>query len=211
MRRSIIFLILLTVMLCGCSKAGDEILLDDEPAMETSIDEEINDPDTGKAQESTSVEIPEKITVYVCGAVRAPGVYELEADCRINAAVEAAGGFSEEADTEYVNLAARLQDGVKLQIPTVDETSGDVADKVNSFDPGTNETNNNSDNSGGLININTADKESLKTLPGIGDGIAGRIIEYREKNGSFRNIEDIMNVTGIKDKLFSKFKDRITV
>ena len=125
--------------------------------------------------------------------------------------MEAAGGFSDEADTEYVNLAARLQDGVKLQIPTVDETSGVVADKVNSFDPGTGETNNNSDNSGGLININTADKESLKTLPGIGDGIAGRIIEYREKNGSFRNIEDIMNVTGIKDKLFSKFKDRITV
>ncbi len=211
MHKNIIILVLLTVLLCGCSKTGDEILLSEEPALEASFVEVKEEPDIGKSEEIAPVVVPEMITVYVCGAVRAPGVYELESDSRINAAVEAAGGFSEDADTEYVNLAARVQDGVKLLIPTREETSETGTDKVPSFDLEADNAQGSSDGSGGLININTADKDTLKTLPGIGEGIAGRIIEFREKNGSFKTIEDIMNVTGIKDKLFSKFKDRITV
>jgi competence protein ComEA len=67
------------------------------------------------------------------------------------------------------------------------------------------------DSPGGLININTASKEQLMTLPGIGEKVAGRIIEYREKNGSFSKTEDIMKISGIKEKLFSKIRDKITV
>ena len=215
MRKNIIVIFLLTFILCGCSKAGDEIILSDEDssACESySSEREISDTDnlTETANYTVSEEKPELITVYVCGAVTNPGVYELEPDCRINAAVEAAGGFSEDADTEYVNLAAKLQDGVKLQIPTLEESADTGTDAIPSFDV-KDGTLGGGDGNSGLVNINTADKEALKTLPGIGDGIAGRIIEYRDKNGKFKSIEDIMNVTGIKSKLFSKFKDRITV
>lgn len=209
MRKSILLLFVLTFIICGCSKAGDEIILTDtEPSVMEADDSASFE--TSVATDN-SMETDTVITVYVCGAVKAPGVYELEKDSRINAAVEAAGGFSENADTEYVNLAARLLDGVKLQIPTLEETKNAVNTDIPSFDVLNESSVSTVDSRKGLININTADKEELKTLPGIGDGIAGRILEYRNQNGSFKSIEDIMNVTGIKSKLFSKIKDHISV
>ena len=126
------------------------------------------------------------IYVHVKGAVKQPDVYRFLRTDRVKDAVEAAGGFSENADEERVNLAAFLVDGSEIVIPSV--TDGDAR-----------------------ININTADKNTLMTLDGIGEGFAEKIIEYREKNGAFLNIYEIKNIDGINESKFSKFKDKIKV
>ena len=184
----------------------------------------LSETGTGSEQEYTNPDYPgtgegaqqaDKLAVYVCGAVLKEGVYELVSGSRIVDAVEAAGGFSEDADTTYVNLAARLTDGTKLLIPTLEQTADRVvASGIDSFSGDTTlQTASVSEGSGGngLVNINTADKEELKSLNGIGDSTAEKIIRYRQDNGGFRTIEDIMKISGIKEKLFSKIKDNITV
>jgi competence protein ComEA len=220
------------VLLCltGCSRVSSEVELRDVESLESSNEASfVGDNATSAASSVSSVDLlePAAVTaesetvvmvVYVCGAVNAPGVYELNAGSRINDAVKAAGGFSPNADTVYVNLAADLKDGMKLYIPTLEETSA-LADKDRqraseapmTYDIEESELQDQADSPGGLININTASKEQLMTLPGIGEKVAGRIIEYREKNGSFSKTEDIMKISGIKEKLFSKIRDKITV
>ena len=156
-----------------------------------------------------------QLFVYVCGAVEKAGVYELDEGSRIVDAVDAAGGFAEGADKTYVNLAARLTDGMKLQIPTLEEASDSKLSKgIESFDSDSVAATSQLTAAGvseGLVNINTATKEELKSLSGIGDSTADKIIRYREDNGGFGKIEDIMKVSGIKEKLFSKIRDNITV
>ena len=216
--------------LTGCSRVSSEVELRDVESLESSNEASyVGDNATSAASSVSSVDLlePAAVTaesetvvmvVYVCGAVNAPGVYELNAGSRINDAVKAAGGFSPNADTVYVNLAADLKDGMKLYIPTLEETSA-LADKDRqrtseapmTYDIEESESQDQADSPGGLININTASKEQLMTLPGIGEKVAGRIIEYREKNGSFSKTEDIMKISGIKEKLFSKIRDKITV
>ena len=227
--RNIIVLLVTVMMLVGCRRADSQeiVLSAQDEAQELVLETNAAVADTSaqndhEIQEET--ESMEKITcaVFVCGAVVNPGVYYLEDDLRLVDAVDAAGGFTEDADRSYVNLAASVQDGQRLRIPTVSEVAEaeNVTDKpselsiqVQSYD--INETHEQggieSDSNNGLININTATSEELKTLPGIGDGIAGRIIDYRNENGKFSCVEDIMKVSGIKDKLFSKIKDHITV
>ena len=123
-----------------------------------------------------------------------------------------ANGFSEDADRTYVNLAERVVDGAKLKIPTTLETGDEtLAAGIDSFDGEALGTGSGLAQDSELININTASLNELTTLPGIGEGIAGKIIKYRDENGSFKCIEDIMKVSGIKDKLFSKIKDHIIV
>ncbi len=169
--------------------------------------------DVGPVQEITST--GQLLAVYVCGAVENAGVYELDEGSRIVDAVEAAGGFAEGADRTYVNLAARLSDGMNLLIPTMQEASdSDLVKGIESFDSGSvadSSQNNDTGTGSGLININTATKEELKSLSGIGDSTADKIIRYREDNGGFKKIEDIMKISGIKEKLFSKIRDNITV
>ena len=207
---------LMLMFLTGCTSASKEIILSDNTANNTLEAEAFSSQeDSGKEieiPETLDEEIPVSVVVYVCGAVVNPGVYELSEGSRIDDAVIAAGGFSEDADRTYVNLAARLSDGSKLQIPTLSETSDEaLAKEINSFDTEDNGFKPGVSDGGGLININTASQTELATLPGIGEGIAGKIIKYRDENGSFKSIEDIMKVSGIKDKLFSKIKDKITV
>ena len=224
MQKNIISILLLTlIFLTGCSKASSEVVLRDVSSIETSEEEVPSDgsssePVSDAASGAYSIEAePALMVVYVCGAVNSPGVYELEVTARINDAVAAAGGFSEAADKTYVNLAASLQDGMKLYIPTVEETAAGTEgqskadNNLPTYDAPETADTDSSDNTGGLININTASKEQLMTLPGIGEKVAGRIIEYREKNGSFNKPEDIMKISGIKEKLFSKISDKITV
>lgn len=145
-------------------------------------------------QEEMLPELPE-IMVYVCGAVKTPGVYSLTEKDRVVDAITLAGGVTEQAAEEYLNLAAYLQDGQKLYVPTVDE--------VRLWDAEEEKKN--------LVNINTADVEGLCTLPGIGESKARDIITYREKQGSFEQVEDIMKVPGIKEYLFLKIEDYITI
>ena len=141
-------------------------------------------------------EASETICVYVCGAVKNPGVYYLGSGSRINDALVLAGGFTEDADENYVNLAEPLRDAQRIYFP--DESEIGLLDSVE-------------DTKDSLININTADEALLCTLPGIGSARAGDIINYREQNGDFESCEDIMNVPGIKTAAYEKIKEMITV
>ena len=184
------------------SEEGADELSSDLQAMEQALADTEEEPDALKAP----VTEPSGIFVYVCGAVLRPGVYELSEGSRVNDAVEAAGGFTEDADRNYVNLAAILSDAVKLQIPTVAEVQqGRMPGET--FGAETSDT----DSGNGLININRASREELTSLPGIGDATAEKIVRYRDEQGGFKSVEDIMNVSGIKEKLFSRIRDLITV
>ena len=144
--------------------------------------------------------------VHVCGEVVNPGIYELPAGSRIYEAVKAAGGFTENASEESVNLASPIEDGVQIRIYSKDEaeTLAAGAAPFDGFEAS-------GEGKEPVVNLNTATKEELMTLSGIGESRAEDIIRYREENGGFQNIEDIMKVSGIKDAAFQKIKDRITV
>ena len=162
---------------------------------------------------------PGKVTVYVCGEVQIPGVYSLDEDKRIADAVEAAGGLSTNAAADWVNLAQKLTDGVKIYIPTVEETQNGMAQQKSAagmLPKGVTDSGNEDDakvdaDCDALVNINTATKEELMTIKGVGESKAESIIEFRTANGPFKRIEDIMNITGIKEGMFNKIKDKITV
>ncbi len=172
-------------------------------------------PDEKNVREEES-SAPEAICiVYICGAVAHPGVYELPEGSRIYQAVEAAGGFLPEAKEQLLNLAAPVADGMKITVFTKEE-----ADTVSEADvisvPALISSSGLTGGAGldkgtGQVNINTAGKDELMTLKGIGESRAEDIIAYREKHGLFRKIEDIMKVPGIKDGAFQKIKDDITV
>ncbi len=180
----------------------------------------------------------EKICVHVCGAVKTPGVYELPAGSRFYEAVEAAGGFTLEACQDYLNMAAALSDGSRLEIPTLEEvkereeaekTGGEKEKEAYRYYTLAEETGPPSDGqsgatggnaantenignvSDGLVNINTADIAGLCALPGVGEGRAKAIIEYREKQGGFLKKEDIMQVSGIGEKMYARMEAYLTV
>ena len=156
----------------------------------------------------------------ICGEVAAPGVYELPAGSRMYEAVEKAGGMTSEAAQESVNLAQAIEDGQQLRIPSREEirkyqeTGKDVSGLLGAGGAAGNGSESASQKSGSsaaLINLNTASKEELMTLNGIGAARAEAILSYREQKGGFRTIEDIMKVPGIKNAAFQKIKDKITV
>ena len=195
----------------GSSSGKEDPVAGENSASEGSAASSVSTADSSVQEDISSGQL----FVYVCGAVEKAGVYELDENSRIVDAVEAAGGFAEGADRTYVNLAARVTDGMKLQIPTLEEASDSkLAKGIESFDQGFVAAASQTAATGGsegLVNINTATREELKSLSGIGDSTADKIIRYREDNGGFGKIEDIMKVSGIKEKLFSKIRDNITV
>lgn len=144
------------------------------------------------------------VIVDIEGAVKKPGVYVFKAGARVNDAIEASGGLSEKAYTKNINKARLLQDGEKIYIPEEGEDTLDVEISDDSV------YNNSVSESSNKININTASKELLMSLNGIGEVYAKRIIEYRD-NMKFASIEDIKKVKGIGDKTFDKIKALITV
>jgi competence protein ComEA len=139
------------------------------------------------------------ITVYVSGNVNQEGLYSLPAGSRINDAIMAAGGFSAEANTSSINLAEILTDGQQINVPDVNLSAGmDIPARS-------------IDSSLVLVDINTASLEQLDTLPNIGPITAQDILDYRNTNGPFGSIEEIMEVPGIGQAKFEAFKDLITV
>ena len=138
-------------------------------------------------------ETGKEIYVYVCGAVEREGVYRLSAGSRIYEAIEMAGGFREDAAASEVNQAEVLQDEARVYVPTYAEVLSEDAQ------------------SDGKLNLNKATKEELMTLPGVGASRAESIIQYRNENGGFKSIEEIMLISGIKEGLFEKIKDLIKV
>ena len=176
---------------------------------EKAEDENDSAPKKNTQEDRRDVENSEKsgVYVYICGEVINPGVYELSGDSRICEAVDAAGGFTENADREHVNLASKVSDGMQITIYNREEAASLLADNAsvggNAGKSGT--------SGSGLVNLNTATKEELMTLKGIGEAKAEDIIRYREKSGGFKKIEDIMKISGIKEAGFQKIKDNITV
>lgn len=150
------------------------------------------------------------MAVHVTGEVKKPGVVKVKEGSRIEDIIEAAGGLTENADTTNINLAYMVEDGMKIRIPSSNEE--DIEENYISVDSGkrvimSDESNNQSL----IVNINTANETELEQLPGIGPSISSKIVDYRNQNGKFKNIEDIKNVTGIGDSKYEKIKDFIKV
>lgn len=173
-----------TVFTVDGGGTNDPVELDVEPDSETDAESDVK-----------TLNSPEKILVHVCGEVISPGVYEMEVGSRIYEAVERAGGCTTDAASDFLNMAQVLEDGMKIMVPDCKAAEvileqGDTSAK---------------------ININTASKEQLMTLKGIGESRAQDIISYRKEYGSFDKIEDIMKVAGIKEAAFQKIRENITV
>lgn len=156
-----------------------------------------------------------EVVVFVCGAVINPGVYYLQQGDRVSKAIDKAGGFTGDADINYLNLALELTDGMKIYVPPITETSLTEVDYSQSGnDLGQIDGSLNvsvASNVSRLININTATIEELMSIPGIGEAKAKSIVSYRDEHGKFSSIEGIMNIPGIKEGLFNKIKDKISV
>ncbi len=190
---------------CG-PQDGDTQELVLETMAQTAVETSAAGEESSPAAEAPSAKA--SYFVHVCGQVNEPGVYELEPGSRIYQAVEMAGGFAPEAAVWYLNLAQEITDGMKIQVPTEEE----AADWTQSGPPAMAQgQDGESIPDGGKVNLNTAGREQLMTLTGIGESRADDIIRYREEHGPFERIEDIMNVSGIKDGAFQKIKDSITV
>ena len=191
-----IFLIMfLTILLTSCKEdSGIEFGKNNETETEEVISESVTEESISEA-----VTAEEYIDVFISGCVNKPDVYTLKNGSIIKEAVEMAGGFSENACRDYVNLAKKLEPGEHIIIPSQDEAKDlkpiQAEDAINSSS---------------LVNINKASKEELMTLPGIGERKAEAIIKYRNSK-SFSNIEDIMNISGIKEAAFNKIKDKICI
>lgn len=153
-----------------------------------------------------------KIIVHITGEVKNTGILVLKEEARIADAIESAGGATEEADLNKINLAYTLKDGQKIYIPNKEDEENIAYITEGS---GNNVSVENGDESEMKekikININTASQAELEELPGIGEAIASRIIEYREENGTFNKIEDLLNVKGIGDAKFAEIKEYVVV
>lgn len=161
------------------------------------------------AQETAEVTEEVLLCVHICGAVKEEGVYRLSEDSRLQDGIIAAGGFREDADTTYHNLAARLKDGQRVYVPTKEETQGfSSKDRITTA---TDVFATDGANGSGPVNLNTAGLEELMSLSGIGKAKAESIIKYREKVGLFQSIEEIKNISGIGDAMFERIKEDIAV
>lgn len=154
---------------------------------------------TDKSIKNNPENINDEIFVYIDGEIRKPGLYKMKNNDRVKHLIDIAGGFTENADLSKINLAIKLKDEMKVHIYKIGEKNDILENKTE-----------NSDNNSSLININSATKEELMKITGIGETKAEKIIEYREKN-KFNSIEDIIKVKGIGKKTFEKIKKEITV
>lgn len=177
----------------GAGSGHREYLADPLPSMSVGADPETS---RGHSVESASAEI----YVHVLGAVNRPGLYSFRDGARAIDAVATAGGYTDDADRRALNLARFLADGEQIFVPTQAETAS-----------GTSSGSAVSPANGGKINLNSADQAALETLPRVGPSLAARIIAWREKNGRFSSVEDLMSVSGIGDKTFAGLKDLVTV
>lgn len=192
----------IAVLMCGIIYIAANYRPDSgEVATEQFADTEdigISDP---KATEGISVASQEDNAVYIhiCGEVKKPGVYTFSLPPRLTEVVESAGGFTKKADRSAVNLAESVADGSQIMIPSKKKGKSAEEKEVQGTI------------SEGKVNINTASREELMKLNGIGESKASQIISYRETNGLFKRIDDIMNISGIKEGVFNKIKDYIIV
>ena len=186
-----------------------------EEVIDIFKEEETNDE---KIEAELKEELPntQKVVVDIKGMIKSPGVYEVESSSRVNDVINIAGGLLEGADTSLINLAKIVEDEMIIIIYSKEEILEKYKEEVCicncpeiTNDACINTNTNNEINK--IVNINTATKEELMTISGIGESKAESIIKYREENGNFNFIEDIKNVSGIGDSLFEQIKSYITV
>ena len=149
------------------------------------------------------------IIVHIAGAVKRNGIVEVKENSRINDIVEAAGGLTDNADLNQVNLAYIVEDGQKIYIPSIDEYK-EKTEEIIQENAGNNVTEETRESTI-LININKANLQELCMLPGIGEATAQKIIQYREENSKFSSIEEIKNVSGIGEAKYESIKDFIEI
>ena len=194
MVNSAILFIILLCFFSSCTKDKNNVLLEEN---QETLEQESDLKDSEKDSLNETAVGDNKVFVHVCGEVKKPGVYELGYGSRVIDAVKIAGGFKKNAKEDYLNLAQIVEDQQRIYVPDKNEVTEEVLEQ--------------SSNETKKININKASKEELKNLSGIGDAKADAIIEYRENNGKYKKIEDIMKISGIKDAMFNKIKDSISV
>lgn len=173
------------------------------------ITEENNKMENNEIQNN----VKSKIVIYIAGAVKNEGIYELDENSRIADSIEKAGGLTEDANINNINLAYMLEDGMKVYIPKKTDKN-EVEDDTNIYvskENGNINSSKDTNSQNNKININTATQSELETLPGIGPSIATKIINYRKENGKFVNIEDIKKVSGIGDSKYLQIKDLIKI
>ncbi|MCB6610434.1 helix-hairpin-helix domain-containing protein [[Clostridium] symbiosum] len=203
-------------------KAGSE---PDDGGRNPMEQEKSSQPGTESEDDGTAGGTTGRIFIHVCGEVTVPGVYGLEEGSRIYQAIEMAGGFTEDAAQDFLNMAESLEDGMKIQVPNRKEAGEWDSRKAVTYpeysEPAGRTQEKEAAGAGGFqersntgtakVNLNTAAKEQLMTLKGIGEARAEAIIAYRQESGPFTRIEDIMEVSGIKEAAFQKIKEDITV
>ncbi|MBZ2175364.1 helix-hairpin-helix domain-containing protein [Schnuerera sp. xch1] len=194
----VILIVVIIVIISIFNFLNKNISLSEEDIDSSEIDQEefFEELETEEIAEQENHDI----MVHISGQVYKPGLVELKSGDRVTDAVNLAGGLKKDADLDKINLAKKLSDEEKIYIPKIGEE--DIDSEVLNLD--------NSHDIKGKININTCTKEQLLSLPGIGEALAGRIVEYREQN-LFKNVEDIMNVSGIGDKKFESIRELIIV
>lgn len=192
--------VLLTAGFCysrGMREEAIPLAAESELAAEETERNAAEDAEIGVVESTSAV-----CFVHVCGQVNHPGVYELAEGQRVFDAIESAGGFTETAATDYLNLAEPVRDGMKLVVPDQKDVPKQVFSDGTAGEGASEEK---------LLDLNTATKEELMTLPGIGEAKAADLIRYRETHGRFQKIEDVMKISGIKEAAFEKIKERVTV
>jgi competence protein ComEA len=224
--KSMAALVMAFLFLCGCSHNRDESVntqqniaeeyfgtesvsdKESSDSMNTGLSGSASAEESGKESSDSSDHSSEEtgnVFIYVCGAVKDPGVYVLPEGSRVYEAIRMAGGMTPEANEAFVNQARVLVDGEQITVFTKEETQGLDPDTFEYDIPAADQV------SQGKININKASAEELTSLSGIGEAKALAIIEYRETNGAFRETSDIMKVSGIGEALYNKIKDDIDV
>ncbi len=193
-KRAAGILLVFAVLFTGCGRE-DSFYTEDvfEPASEFVTEQETQ-------IQVISTEKEKECYVYVCGEVHAPGVYKLPGGSRVYQALQMAGGLTEEADASAVNQALPIEDGQMIQVWAKGEAEKEAQPSQTGEDGGDDK-----------VDLNSADMQALMGIPGIGEAKAKSILSYREEHGSFQSVEDVMNITGIKEGLFSRMKDYITV
>ncbi|HEL1740507.1 helix-hairpin-helix domain-containing protein [Streptococcus suis] len=194
-------LLLTTFLIFSQPAKSDQTGLTDFPQTEQTSN-------SSELVEETSTEVseePSQLVVDVKGAVTEPGLYTLEADARVNDAVDAAGGLTSQADPKSINLAQKLSDEAVVYVASKDENISVVASTTASSAMSQEEKNTD------LVNLNTATEADLQTISGIGAKRAADIIAYRETNGGFKSVDDLNNVSGIGDKTMESIRPYVTV
>ncbi|HEM4066515.1 TPA: helix-hairpin-helix domain-containing protein [Streptococcus suis] len=194
-------LLMATFLIFSQPAKSDQTGLTDFPQTEqTSSSQEQTEETSTEASEE-----PSQLVVDVKGAVAKPGLYTLEAEARVNDAVDAAGGLTSQADPKSINLAQKLSDEAVVYVASKDENISVVASTTTSSAMSPEEK------STSLVNLNTATEADLQTISGIGAKRATDIIAYREANGGFKSVDDLNNVSGIGDKTMESIRPYVTV